>query len=1036
MRKFTAILLSGILTVSNTAVFAADKQGMEQYANKLENLIAQCEELGYSPEYEKNYTNIIRSYATIIENYENAGLEKEITDYQKNCIDNLYTQTKSALTDYISGKKSPLNTKSNLGRDININGKSLVNSDGVPKTSVGMLYPEVNDVEMLKNMGYDNIQCDISNRYVLSQNGKIDNWTLYSGEACNLSETAHDGQKSLEIKNMTSGKTVQISQYVPVLPEKEYVLTCYTKGTIKGGAKLSFANTDSVKISELTLSASNGDWVKNEIKFTSGNEDYMYLATLEAKNINNFCIDDVSLIETESGRECILNGGFEGDGNDLYDAKHSPETTMYLQKVISNAQKSGISVCLLLAPYSMPQWLIDKYPEIKGVNINYDIYNLDSPIVRNAVELFIRTIVNQIKNYPEITSICLSNEPCYDTATFPNTYNPKFREYLKNKHGSISALNNAYNSSYTSFDEIEMPSNVEKTPLFYDWMDFNNRVFADFHSWMAQIVKEYMPDTSVHAKVMSIMDTGDFTDMRKMMRRGNNLEYFNEFSDMTGCDSWAIINSNGFYNNLKWYDFLNSVTEKPIYDSEMHITADKDNKFPDDYKTQFEGYLWQAAIHGVDMSSIWIWTQSVNKQSTTYGHIAMRPDCAAAVSKSALDQNRLAYEIRNIADMQADTAILFSDASRVYSDVYMGVMDTAYLGALYAGKKVGFVTETTMDKLKNYSTLIITDAKNVKASTLRAINDFSEDGGKIVILGKNDTLDKDEYNNAHTSDLPNKIKSAATIVDYEKNSTYPEILSSPTPYEFAGYLTDKKGIVIYEGAKRADEVEWQTFEDETQILVNIFNHSRTDDKNVTVLNNEEVVESSKNLITNKQEQRVINLPAKTAKLIKIKKYNMTDSDDIAALEGTRNGKTNILNWTSSGNENKYFIFEVQPDGQQKFVSTTTENTFSEESENPKTYIVRILKNKMNLSFGKAATCGDTGIISNNIFETQENCLIGKMNITNTGSYAAFGVFKMYAKDKDGNIVGVYESEKLLPAGASTVFTAGFFGGETIHFVTK
>ena len=53
MRKFTAILLSGILTASNTAVFAADKQGMEQYANELENLTAQCEDLGYNPEYEK-----------------------------------------------------------------------------------------------------------------------------------------------------------------------------------------------------------------------------------------------------------------------------------------------------------------------------------------------------------------------------------------------------------------------------------------------------------------------------------------------------------------------------------------------------------------------------------------------------------------------------------------------------------------------------------------------------------------------------------------------------------------------------------------------------------------------------------------------------------------------------------------------------------------------------------------------------------------------------------------------------------------------
>ena len=781
---------------------------------------------------------------------------------------------------------------------------------------------------------------------------------------------------------------------------------------------------------------SNDGWVKNEIKFTSGNKDYMYLATLEAKNINDFCIDDVSLIETESGRECILNGGFEGDGNDSYDAKHSPETTMYLQKVISNAQKSGISVCLLLAPYSMPQWLIDKYPDIKGVNINYDIYNLDSPIVRNAVELFIRTIVNQIKNYPEITSICLSNEPCYDTAIFPNTYNPKFREYLKNKHGSISALNNAYNSSYTSFDEIEMPSNVEKTPLFYDWMDFNNRVFADFHSWMAQIVKEYMPDTSVHAKVMSIMDTGDFTDMRKMMRRGNNLEYFNEFSDMTGCDSWAIINSNGFYNNLKWYDFLNSVTEKPIYDSEMHITADKDNTFSDDYKTQFEGYLWQAAIHGADMSSIWLWTQSVNKQSTTYGHVAMRPDCAAAVSKSALDQNRLAYEIRNLADMQPDTAILFSDASRVYSSVYMGVMDTAYLGALYAGKKVGFVTETTMDKLKNYSTLIITDAKNVKASTLQKINDFIQDGGKIVILGKNDTLDKDEYNNAHTSDLPNKIKSKAIMVNYASNSTYPEILSSPTPYEFAGYLTDNNGIVATENGTRAREVEWQVFEDETQILVNLFNHSRSEDKNITLLNGGEAVTSSKNLITGDREQSVINLPAQTAKLIRIKKVNTILAEDIQSITGERNGDTNKISWTASGNDNTYFVFEAEANGKEKFIISTTENSFTEKSENPRTYIVKILKNGKDLSFGKAVTCGNIGIVSDNTFETKENYLVGKMNITNTSAYAAFGIFKMFAKDKGGNTVGAYVSERLIPAGTSSVFTAEFFDGDTIDFVTE
>ena len=59
-----------------------------------------------------------------------------------------------------------------------------------------------------------------------------------------------------------------------------------------------------------------------------------------------------------------------------------------------------------------------------------------------------------------------------------------------------------------------------------------------------------------------------------------------------------------------------------------------------------------------------------------------------------------------------------------------------------------------------------------------------------------------------------------------------------------------------------------------------------------------------------------------------------------------------------------------------------------------------------------------------------------MNITNTSAYAAFGIFKMFAKDKGGNTVGAYVSERLIPAGTSSVFTAEFFDGDTIDFVTE
>ena len=41
---------------------------------------------------------------------------------------------------------------------------------------------------------------------------------------------------------------------------------------------------------------------------------------------------------------------------------------------------------------------------------------------------------------------------------------------------------------------------------------------------------------------------------------------------------------------------------------------------------------------------------------------------------------------------------------------------------------------------------------------------------------------------------------------------------------------------------------------------------------------------------------------------------------------------------------------------------------------------------------------------------------------------------MFAKDKVGNTVGAYVSERLIPAGTSSVFTAEFFDGDTIDLL--
>ena len=83
-------------------------------------------------------------------------------------------------------------------------------------------------------------------------------------------------------------------------------------------------------------------------------------------------------------------------------------------------------------------------------------------------------------------------------------YLDDWHNFLKEIYGNdIGMLNSAYGSSYGSFEEI--PLSYTNDVMEYDYKMFNDKVFSEWHRWMAGIVHELAPDVPLHSKIMNYL---------------------------------------------------------------------------------------------------------------------------------------------------------------------------------------------------------------------------------------------------------------------------------------------------------------------------------------------------------------------------------------------------------------------------------------------------------------------------------------------------------------------------------------------------
>ena len=166
----------------------------------------------------------------------------------------------------------------------------------------------------------------------------------------------------------------------------------------------------------------------------------------------------------------------------------------WLEAVINNLYKEGIYTILSTPSGARPKWMADKYEEVLRMDPDRTRrffggrhnHCYTSPVYREKVYNINKKLSERFGKHPAVLLWHISNE--YGGECHCPLCREKFREWLKEKYGTIENLNSSWcttfwSHTYNSFDQIESPSPKGENALHaltLDWKRFVTDRTVDF----------------------------------------------------------------------------------------------------------------------------------------------------------------------------------------------------------------------------------------------------------------------------------------------------------------------------------------------------------------------------------------------------------------------------------------------------------------------------------------------------------------------------------------------------------------------------
>ena len=222
-------------------------------------------------------------------------------------------------------------------------------------------------------------------------------------------------------------------------------------------------------------------------------------------------------------------------------AKLQPSEEEYcfgeLDEIIDTLSKANIQIVLATATAAMPAWLVHKYPEVARVDYEGRRHKFggrhnfcpNSRVFRHYARELTRRLAERYGSNPHVVCWHVSNE--YGGQCYCENCEKAFRVWLRQRYGTLEALNKAWNTSFWGhtfydWDEIVAPNALgdgigqEKTAfagISIDYRRFMSDSLLDNFKMERDVIRESDPSTPITTNLMGTYKGLDYFRWAKEM---------------------------------------------------------------------------------------------------------------------------------------------------------------------------------------------------------------------------------------------------------------------------------------------------------------------------------------------------------------------------------------------------------------------------------------------------------------------------------------------------------------------------------------
>ncbi|HET9781612.1 MAG TPA: beta-galactosidase [Candidatus Dormibacteraeota bacterium] len=199
----------------------------------------------------------------------------------------------------------------------------------------------------------------------------------------------------------------------------------------------------------------------------------------------------------------------------------------WLDRIMGMLDEGDIRVDLATATASPPPWLSHAHPEMlpvlaDGTRLWHGArqqYCPSSPVYRAAAKQLVEKMAERYAKHPALALWHVGNEyGCHVPACYCDVSAAAFRDWLRNRYGSLDELNDAWGTSfwsqrYSAWDEVIPP---RRTPTWpnpsqqLDFFRFSSDALLECYDLEHEVLKRVTPDVPVTTNFMSFFKPLDY----------------------------------------------------------------------------------------------------------------------------------------------------------------------------------------------------------------------------------------------------------------------------------------------------------------------------------------------------------------------------------------------------------------------------------------------------------------------------------------------------------------------------------------------